>query len=56
MNQQELDRQEAIEHLRTMLQPGDTVYTVLRNVSRSGMSRGIDLYMIQDNKPVWITA
>jgi len=46
---------EAIVHLRSMLKPGDTVYTVLRHVSRSGMTRGIDCYVIADNRPVWIT-
>lgn len=51
----------AIIHLRTVLSPGDTVYTVLRHVSRSGMSRNIDLYyMAQDDKgtcaPQWISA
>jgi hypothetical protein len=38
------ERDEAIERLKTMLKPGQTVYTVLRHVSRSGMSRTIDLY------------
>lgn len=31
------------------------LYTVLRNVSSSGMSRVIDVYIIRDNKPVWIS-
>lgn len=38
------ERQEAINHLRKILKPGDTVYTILRHRSRSGMSRVIDLY------------
>jgi len=38
------DQAEAIERLREWVKPGDTVYTVLRSVSRSGMSRSIDLY------------
>lgn len=37
------EREEAIKSLREMLRPGDKVYTILRNVSRSGMSRTIDL-------------
>lgn len=45
---------EAIVTLRTMLKPGDTVYTILKSVSRSGMSRNIDVYCIQDGKPRWI--
>jgi hypothetical protein len=31
------------------------VYTILRKVSASGMSRQIDVYVIIDNKPRWIT-
>jgi len=30
---------EAVEKLKQFIKPGDTVYTILRNVSRSGMSR-----------------
>jgi len=67
MTKREHERQEAIDHLRTIIKPGDTVYTVLRHVSRSGMTRGIDVYILQteagygssdDMKavPVWITA
>ena len=41
---------EALEQLRD-LKPGDTVYTVLRHVSRSGMYRAIDLYTMRDNQP-----
>ena len=46
MTKREQDRQEAIEHLRELIKPGDTVYTVLRHVSRSGMTRGIDVYYL----------
>ena len=35
----------SIIHLRSMIAPGDTVYTVLRHVSRSGMSRRISLFI-----------
>lgn len=37
------DRDEAITRLRELLQPGDTVHTILRHVSRSGMSRSISV-------------
>ena len=37
-------RSQACAELREILKPGDTVYCVLRNVSRSGMSRQIDFY------------
>lgn len=54
--QKEQERQEAIARLRTYLQPGDTVYCVLRHVSASGMSRRIDLYVMKDNEPLWISS
>lgn len=37
------ERCEAIEHLRQWIKPGDRVYTILRHVSASGMSRSISL-------------
>jgi hypothetical protein len=45
------ERTEAIETLRGMLKPGDTVYTILRHVSRSGMSRSISLVIVSDDDP-----
>lgn len=39
--------QEAEERLRTLVQPGDTLYTVLRHVSRSGMSRRLHVYVVR---------
>jgi len=51
----EIQVAEAILHLREVLKPGDTVYTVLRHVSRSGMSRNIDLYYMADGEPQWIS-
>lgn len=32
-----------------------TIYTILRHVSQSGMSRRIDVYFIRKNKPVYLT-
>lgn len=40
----------AITELRELLKPGDTVHCVLRNVSRSGMSRVIDLVIVEKGK------
>lgn len=54
------DRDEALARLRAWLKPGDTVYTVLRNVSRSGMQREISMYaMLRDDatgevRPQWL--
>jgi len=49
------EREQAIEQLQKLLKPGDKVYTVLRHVSASGMSRRIDLYTIKDNRPIYLT-
>ena len=43
---QQQEREEARERLREILKPGDTVWTVLRSMSRSGMSRSIDAYKL----------
>lgn len=43
------DYDEALLHLADTLKPGDTVYTILRHVSASGMSRSIDVLVIRDN-------
>jgi len=47
--------QEAREGLRAILKPGDTVYTVLRHVSRSGMYRAIDCYKFENDQPSWLS-
>lgn len=44
-------RTEAIEHLRGLVEPGDTIYAILRHVSSSGMSRSIDLYAMHEGRP-----
>jgi hypothetical protein len=54
--QSDIERQQAIERLRELLKPGDTVYTTLKHVSRSGMMRSIDLHLIRDNEPRWIAS
>lgn len=50
------EKEEARAELLKVLSPGDTVYTILRHVSASGMTRHIDVYTIQDNKPFYLTA
>lgn len=42
--QKEQIKNEAIEMLKKYLKPGDTVHGIIRNVSKSGMSRTIDFY------------
>lgn len=46
---------EALADLRSMLKPGDTVYTRLNHCSKSGMMRVIDLFVIRNNEPRRIT-
>ena len=48
--QKEQEKAEAIMQLRKLLRPGSRVYTVLRSVSASGMTRHIDLYTTQVHK------
>ena len=55
MKTTETERKQYIEELQKLLKPGDTVYTVVRHVSQSGMYRAIDLYIIRDNQPLRIT-
>ena len=47
-------RADARKHL-SELKPGDTVYTIIRDVSRSGMSRRIDLLTFEEYGPNWLT-
>ena len=50
------ETREAIENLRERIVPGTTVYTVLRNCSRSGMTRAIDCYLVsEDGDHEWIS-
>jgi len=49
------DKAKAISKLRDMIKPGDTIYTVLRHVSASGMRRSIDAYIIRNNEPMWLS-
>lgn len=55
MNTKTTERAEAIENLRKLLVRDDCVYTVLRHVSSSGMTRYMDLYYIRENRPQRIT-
>jgi hypothetical protein len=50
-SKRDAERAEARTELRALLKPGDTVYTVLRHVSRSGMYRRISAYIMRDAGP-----
>lgn len=46
----EKEQREAIESLRECFKPGDTVYCILRHVTRSGMQRSISpIYFVNGN-------
>lgn len=50
---QKAEKAEAIAQLREWIKPGDTVYTILDHVSRSGMSRQIRVVLLacEDGRP-----
>lgn len=48
MKKSEVEKAEAKARLLDTVKPGDTIYTVLRSVSRSGMFRRIDVYKLED--------
>jgi len=58
MNKKELERleekQQAIEFLKNILNEGSTIYTILRYVSQSGLTRSISVYTIVDNEVVYL--
>lgn len=47
---QQAERTEALARLQEWLRPGDTVYTILRHVSRSGMQRTIAPVVFLDGR------
>lgn len=51
----ELLREQSREKILKCVKPGDKIYTVLRAVSASGMTRRIDVYAIVDNAPVYLS-
>jgi len=47
---------QALEYLQALkIKPGETVYTILRHVSASGMSRVIDVAIVRDDRLVRIS-
>jgi hypothetical protein len=49
------DKAEALADLRELCPPGTTVYTILRSVSRSGMSRTITPVLLTPDGPRYLT-
>ena len=50
------EKKEASDFLMNQLKPNATVYTIVRSVSRSGMSRHIDCLVIVDGQPRYLTS
>lgn len=50
MNQKQKEKAEALARLREWIKPGDTVYTILRHVSASGMSRVLSVVLVKPQK------
>lgn len=50
MTAKQKEKMEAIEYLQSLIIPGQKIYTKLNHVSRSGMYRVIDCYIIQNNE------
>jgi len=49
------ERDEAIQELRELLKPGDTVYCIKRHSTRSNSMHSVSPVVIRDNKPWEIT-
>lgn len=49
--QSSVEAEQALQELLELVKPGDTIYTILRHVSRSGMSRTIDMVILTDDGP-----
>jgi hypothetical protein len=43
------------QRLIRQLPKNTVIYSIVRSVSQSGLSRKIDFYVIKDERPVWIT-
>ena len=51
----EAGKEYARKQLMRLVPEGSRVYTILRHVSSSGMTRHIDLYIMKDDRPVYLS-
>lgn len=49
------DIEYAKQRINELLKPGDTIYTILRHCSKSGMTRHIDMYVVKDGENVYLS-
>jgi hypothetical protein len=45
----------AIDHLKRLLSPGDTIYAILRWVNGHGDNRIVDFYCVHDGQVAWLS-
>jgi hypothetical protein len=55
MTNKNQDRIDATAKLQELCPEGTTVYCIIRSVSRSGMSRRIDCYVVNSGELIWIS-
>ncbi|MFA6358630.1 MAG: hypothetical protein WCY09_08250 [Candidatus Omnitrophota bacterium] len=46
---------DALARIQALVKPGDTLYTKVEHVSRSGMLRVVTVYAMKDNEPINIS-
>ena len=51
MTKKETEKREAIEYLKKSINKGDTLFTIVTHVSKSGMSRNIKILDIKEGNP-----
>lgn len=49
------EREESLATLHRWIKPGDTVFTILRHVSDSGMTRRIDVVAFHKGEPLFLS-
>jgi len=52
MNKKEQEKQEALKRLQEVFKKGDTLYTQLEHVSKSGMMRHIKVRQLKNDRPL----
>jgi hypothetical protein len=51
LKKQDNNKLAIIENLRATITPGETIYGILRHVSRSGMMRVVSVFLMKDGQP-----
>ena len=51
MTKKEIEKRDAIEYLKKSINKGDTLFTIVTHVSKSGMSRNIKVLDIKNESP-----